>query len=85
MIMTVVMVPMKEKNVTLNIKLARLKSSLAKTSNVFVTSIDVMVRMIVVIILMKLDAVSFIKNNVKRLMTFVFRKRKYYLCQPNPI
>lgn len=57
MITTVVMEQMKEKNVMPNIKLVVLKNSPAKTSNASENSTDVMGRMIVEIIQMKLDVV----------------------------
>lgn len=58
MITIAAMVPMKEKNAILNIKLAQQTNSAVKTSNVFVISTDAMAKTIVATILMKLDAVS---------------------------
>ena len=64
-ITTAVMEPMKEKNVILSTKHVPQKSLHVKISNVYAVSIDVMAKMIVATILMKLTAVILLETSVK--------------------
>lgn len=81
MTMIVVMVLTRVKSATLNTKLARLWSLAVRTLSVFASSTDAMGRMIVVIIQMKLDAVSFYETSKISLINCVISEKDNSTCK----